>query len=69
MLLKTTRLLDFCYIVNEPYGLFTRKSDFALGLQVYNTNSIFLYSKRDSLIAKYSSKIGRVNKPLSQSQN
>jgi hypothetical protein len=26
-------------------GLFTRKSDFALGLQVYNTNSIFLYTK------------------------
>jgi len=54
--------------VNEPYGLFTRKSDFALGLQVYNINRIFLYSKRDSLIAKYCSKIGRVNKPLSQSQ-
>ncbi len=26
-------------------GLFTRKSDFALGLQVYKTNSIFLYMK------------------------
>ncbi len=43
--------------------LFTRKSDFALGLQVYNTNNIFLYSKMDQLIVKLHFKIGRVNKP------
>ncbi len=28
-------------------GLFTRKSDFALGLQFYNTNNIFLFTKMD----------------------
>ncbi len=37
---------------------------FALGLQVYNTNNIFLYSEMDKLIAKSRSEIGRVNKPL-----
>jgi hypothetical protein len=29
------------------YGLLTQKSDFALGLQVYNTKNIFSYSKMD----------------------
>ncbi len=45
-------------------GLFTHKSDFALGLQVYNTNNIFLYSEMDLLIAKSCSEIGRINKAL-----
>ncbi len=31
-------------------GLFTLQSDFAFGLQVYNTNSIFLYMKKTSLL-------------------
>jgi hypothetical protein len=44
-------------------GIFTHKSDFALGLQVYNRN-IFLYTKMNFLIAKSCSEIGRVNNPL-----
>ncbi len=44
-------------------GLFTCKSEFALGLQVYNTNNIFLYSKTDKLFAKSCYEIGHVNKP------
>ncbi len=43
-------------------GLITRKSDFALGLQVYYTNNIFSLSKIDQLTAKSCSEIGRVNK-------
>jgi len=43
-------------------GLFTRKSDFALGLQVSNANNIFLFSKMDWLTAKSHSEIRRVNK-------
>ncbi len=39
------------------------QSNFASGLQVYNTNSIFLYMKMNYLIAKSCSEIGCVNKP------
>jgi hypothetical protein len=35
--------LTILYFVSVP-GLFTRKCDLALGLQVYNTNSILLYT-------------------------
>jgi hypothetical protein len=31
--------------MNDYKGSFTRKSDFALGLQVYFTKNIFLFSK------------------------
>jgi hypothetical protein len=44
-------------------GLFTRKSTFALGLQVYKTNSMFLYSQMNQPIPKLCSEIRRVNKP------
>jgi len=44
-------------------GLFTRKSDFALGLQVYNASNIFLFSKMDQHTVKSCSKIRCVNKP------
>jgi hypothetical protein len=37
------------------------KSYYALGLQVYNTNSIVLYTKMNLLIAKSRSKIECVN--------
>ncbi len=40
------------------------KRPFTLGLQVYNANNKFLYSKMNQLIAKSRSEIGRVNKPL-----
>jgi hypothetical protein len=43
--------------------LFTRRSDFALGLQVCNANNIFLYSKMDKLIAKLRSEFGLLNRP------
>jgi hypothetical protein len=42
-------------------GLLIRKSDFALGLQVQNTNSTFLYSKMDYLVVKSPSEMGHVN--------
>jgi hypothetical protein len=42
----------------------TRTSDFAVGLQVYKTNNIFLYSEMILLIAKSYSEIGHVNKPI-----
>jgi hypothetical protein len=38
--------------VEAAKGIFTRKSDLALGLQVYNTNNIFLYMKMKYLIAR-----------------
>ncbi len=44
-------------------GLFTRKSDFALGLQVYNANNIFLFSKMDYHTLKLHPEIERVNSP------
>jgi hypothetical protein len=53
-----------CLINAFLKGLFTHKSDFTLGLQVYNMNSIFLFTKMKQLIAKSYSEIGRVNKPL-----
>jgi hypothetical protein len=43
-------------------GLFTRKSDFALSLQAYKTNKMFLFPEMNKLIAKSCSEIGRVNK-------
>ncbi len=39
--------------VEAAKGIFTRKSDLALGLQVYNTNNIFLYMKMKYLIARW----------------
>jgi hypothetical protein len=45
--------LSMKYIIDilvTTYGLFTRKSDFALGLLVYSTNNIFLYYKWTSLL-------------------
>jgi hypothetical protein len=44
-------------------GLFKHMSDFALSLQVYKTNSLFLFSKMNQLIAKSCSVIRHVNKP------
>ncbi len=41
-----------------------RKSNYALGLQIYKTNTIFLYSKMNYLIAKFCSEKECVNKPL-----
>jgi hypothetical protein len=38
--------------VEAAKGLFTRKSNLALGLQVNNRNNIFLYMKRNYLIAR-----------------
>ncbi len=48
--------------IRQVKGLFTNKSNFTLGLQVYNTNSIFFYMKMNQLIAKSLSEIRRVNK-------
>jgi hypothetical protein len=42
-------------------------SDFAIGLQVYNANNIFLFSKMDYPTAKLRSEIGCVNKPFHSS--
>jgi len=39
-------------------GLFARKTDFALGLQVYNT-TIYFYTLNTRLLAKSCSEIGR----------
>ncbi len=50
--------------VNESKILFTCKSNFTLGLQVYNANNIFLFSKMNKLTAKSCSEIGCVNRPL-----
>ncbi len=52
-----------CLINAFLKGIFTHKSDFTLGLQVYNTNT-FLFTKMKLLIAKSQSEIGRVNRPL-----
>ncbi len=49
--------------MKQSKGLFTRKSDFALGLQVHKANNIFLCPKMDWFTAKSRSEIGHVNKP------
>jgi hypothetical protein len=42
----------------------TRKSDLVVGLQVYKTNNIFLYSEMILLISKSCSEIGHVHKTI-----
>ncbi len=44
-------------------GAFRRKPNFALSLQVYKTNNIFLFFKLYKLNVKSCSEIVRVNKP------
>jgi hypothetical protein len=54
---------NWTYLEIDLIGLFTRKSDFALSLQVYLKINNFLFFNMNQINTKMHPEIGRVNKP------